>query len=132
MKPVQIFSEFEYVCMCDRQLPEAEQTVFILTSLTVEQDAYLDDHMEGDEFGKAAYGTVILNSLHMGLKGVKNFKAGNKELKFKRDEKGAEFPGRIRAWRSEDLQKIALKERREICTKIRGLGDIEVKEAKNS
>lgn len=131
MRPVQIFSEFDYVCLCDRKLPESEQTIFVLTSLTIEQDAYLEDHMEG-EIGKAKYGTVIINALHMGLKGVKNFRNGKKEIKFKRDENGFEFPGKLRPWRSEFLQRIAIPERRELVTKIRALGTIEEAELKNS
>ena len=131
MKPVQLFSEFDYVCMCDRTLPEKEQTVFVLTSLTVEQEAFLDDNMQSDK-GTLKYGTIILHVLNMGVKQVKNFKSGDKEIKFKRDEKGMVYPGGATPWKSEFLQKIRIQERREISAKIRSLGFVEDEEAKNS
>lgn len=131
MKPVQLFSEFDYVCMCDRKLPEKEQTIFVLTSLTVEQEAFLDDHMQSDT-GSLQYGTIILHVINMGIKQVKNFKSGVKEIKFKRDEKGTDYPGGVKPWKSEFLQKIGIRERRELSAKIRALGFVEEDEAKNS
>jgi len=129
MKPVQAFSEFDYICLADRKEPEKDQTIFVLTNLTVEQEAYIDDNVQGENGLK--YGTVILDVLNMGLKQVKNFKDGNKEIKFKRDEKGMKYPGEMTPWKSEFLFKIPVKSRREISAKIRSLGIIEDEEAKN-
>lgn len=131
MKPVQIFAESEYICECDRDLPEAEQTIFILCSLTIEQEAFIDDDML-DIHGKMKSGTLYNNLLNLGLKGVRNFKANKKEIKFKRDEKGVDLPGRLKPWNSKDLQRIPIRQRREIGAKIRTLGEIGDDEAKNS
>jgi len=130
MKPASIFKEIDYVCLCDRDLKKEEQTVFVVGSLTVEQEAYLDDIAEG-EAGTVKYGTIILETLHMGLKKVKNFKDGNKSIKFERDEKGPVMPGDVHPWKTECMQRIALKERREICTFIRGLSALSEEELKN-
>jgi len=130
MKPVQAFSEFDFVCTSDLKEPEKDQTIFVLTSLTVEQEAYIDDHVQGEDGLK--YGTVILDVLNMGLKQVKNFNSGKTQIKFKRDEKGMTYPGGITPWKSEFLSKIPVKDRREISAKIRSLGTIEDEEAKNS
>lgn len=131
MKPVQIFSEFDFVCLCDKKIKNKDlHTIFVLQNLTVEQEAYLDDNMEGDP-GKMRYGSTILDALHMGLKKVKNFKEGEKSVIFKRNEDGELLPGDVYPWKLEHLQRIPVAQRREICAKIRSLGITEG-ESKNS
>lgn len=131
MRPASVFKELDYVCICDRELKKEEQTIFVVGSLTVEQEAHLDDIAEGAP-GEIKYGTIILEALHMGLKKVKNFKDGTKSIKFERDENGPILPGDLHPWKSECLQKIALQERREICTFIRGMSGLTEEELKNS
>lgn len=130
MQAVQKFAEFDYVCLCDRDLPEAQQTVWTLKSLTVEQEAFLDDNIQGANGLK--YGTNILSVLNMGLHKVRNFKDGKKDVKLERDKDGFEYPGRIRAFKEGVLDKVAIQERRELAAKIRNIGVIEEEDAKNS
>jgi hypothetical protein len=126
MQPLQSFSDFEYICLCDRKLPEKEQTVWTLTSLTIEQEAFLDDNVQIN--GQMQYGTISLHVLNMGLKKVKNFG----KVIFSRDKDGFEYPGKMTPWKSDILRKIPIAQRRELSAKIRALADIEEDELKNS
>jgi len=132
LKPVQIFSEFDFVLPDDQKLKKEEQTVFVLQSLTVEQEAFLDDTIEGEVPGQMKYGSTILNVLHMGLKGVKNFPPGGKQIKFARDETAEKLPGDVHPWKSSCLQRIDVQSRRLISAKIRSLSQITEEESKNS
>lgn len=77
---------FDYVLECDRDLPEEQQTVFVLRGLTVAQEAKVSDSMistvaGSDEIHMRA-GSHALTILRMGLRGWRNFK----------DESGADVP----------------------------------------
>jgi hypothetical protein len=70
-------SEFEYVLRCDRELPEEDQTVFILRPLTVSEQAEVADVMFGGTAGSedliVRSGSVQIKTLRKGLVGWKNF-----------------------------------------------------------
>ena len=133
MKPVQIFSEYDFVCPEDENEPVEEQAVFTICNLTVEQDAFLDDTIQGDVGLK--FGSNILHVLNMGLKKIKwtaKIKGKSVEMKFERDPKGMSYPGNATPWKSKHLQQIPLRIRRIVAAKIRSLGELEEAEVKNS
>jgi hypothetical protein len=76
--------EFDYVLECDRTLPPEQQTVFRLRSLTVGEQADLEDSLavrRGEDLG-INVGSQKLRILRLGLVGWSNF----------RDAAGAEVP----------------------------------------
>jgi len=135
MKAVSSKSTFEYVCKCDRELPAAEQTVFELGYLTVEQDAFLDDALGfvTDAGYSVNVGKTNLIALHLGLKSIRNFFDENGEqIILKRDEtKKSSLPGVGRPWKESILAKIPKPERLEIADAIKAGGKLDEEERKN-
>lgn len=78
---------FDYVLMCDRQLPLDQQTTFHLKVLTARELAEIEDKAaRADMQGNLEFrsGTQVIRILTAGLKGWSNFK----------DSSGAEVPFR--------------------------------------
>ncbi len=126
MQPLKSFSDVDYICLCDRDLEPKDQTVWTLTPLTVEQEAFLDDNVQLN--GQLQYGTIALHVLNMGLTKVKNFG----KVTFAREKDGFVYPGKMTPWKSDILRKIPIAQRRELSAKIRALADITEEELKNS
>ena len=137
MKAANPNAEYNYICKADRDLPESEQTTFVLTHLTAEQNYKLDDvsGISGDDGFIITLGTSNLLAIHMGLKAVKNLvdeKSGN-EIELKRDEtKGKKtLPGVGRPWKMNLIDKIPKDARDEIALVIKNGGELTEAEAKN-
>jgi len=92
MKAIDTQSTFRYVPKCDRDLPEEEQTVFVLRYMDARQAAKMEDQaVEGAVSGKGTdtalkfrSGSKVLQALEHGLRGWENF----------RDAQGNEIPFR--------------------------------------
>lgn len=81
--------QFEYVLLEDRQLPEAEQTTWMLRALTVGEQAELQDSLRTERLdtGETSWktGTLLLKTLRAGLVGVKGFREeGGVEVSFEK------------------------------------------------
>ena len=116
-------STFPYVLKDDRELPEAEQTVFELRGLTVSEEAAVSDsmilaHGGTDELSFRA-GTHQLTILRMGLRRWSNF-AGNdgKPVPF---EVGKGYP---RSVTDECLDRLLPRHRQELANAILERGTI--------
>lgn len=93
---------FEYVLEADRELPEVDQTVWILRHLTLGERADVEDRIAvGDKEGRTSYrvGSSKLETLRRALCGVRNF----------RDEDGREVPFEMKGEYAHDkfLDRIA-------------------------
>jgi hypothetical protein len=135
MKAVSSKSTYDYVCKCDRELPEAEQTVCEMGYLTLEQEAFLDDKLGfvTDSGYSVNLGSSNLTALHLGLKGMRNFNDENGEpIVLQRDDtKAKKLPGVGRPWKESQLSKIAKVNRLEMAEVIKNGGEITEEEAKN-
>lgn len=125
MKSVNPEATLDYVPDCDRALDPKDQTVFELTNLTEEEQAFLKD-LAG------APGSQINYALHLGLAGAKNFSTANgQEIEWKRDNSKKAIIGRKKPWLNV-LSYIPHTVRDELAARIfRGV-DLEEDERKNS
>lgn len=74
MKPVSNKKTIQYVCIEDRDLPEAEQTIFELKALSYEEESILEDMISiADGSMQLNLGSKNLAALQFGLVSVKNF-----------------------------------------------------------
>ena len=112
MKGVKFDQPHEYISKCDRELPEEEQTVFMVQFLSAKQQAKLRDMMYSvSGIGNARSekfltGSAALKALQFGLKGWKNFKY---------EDTGEEIP-----FSEDNFSCIPPAERDEIVNYIRG------------
>lgn len=82
MKPVLMDQEMLYVPKCDRDLPEEEQTKFILKPIGARDAASLQDNAtethlagkDGDTVMRMKSGSQALKALSLGVKGWMDFK----------------------------------------------------------
>lgn len=126
MKSVNPKITVDYIPECDRELPKEEQTIFELTQLTAEEQAFLQD-LSG------ATGTQISVALNLGLAGARNFYDSNGDpVVFKRDGEKRVIIGKKRPWLDSVLTLIPPVVRDELAAQIgKGVGISEAV-AKNS
>lgn len=125
MKSVNPSSIGEIIPECDKDLNPEDQTVFLFTQLTHEEQALLKD-LSG------APGTQIDVACHLGLCGSKNFFTPNGDpVEWKRDPAKRPLTGNKRPW-LKTLDYIPLSVRDELATKIIKGVELSEKEAKNS
>jgi len=137
MKAISPKTTFDYVCKCDRDLPKEDQTIWELSHLTAEQEAYLEDRtgaLNNDGGYQVSVGSVNLIALHMGLKGVRGFydENGNKADLVRDERKAKKLPGGLRPWTDKSLSMIHKDERDELADVIRQTGVLDEEELKNS
>jgi len=135
MKAVSVNSTTDYICKCDRGLPKEEQTVFKIRSLSVEQEAVLEDALgqvkQGGDFA-VNLGSQALLALNLGLENVENLTGPKgKAVKMERDERKALLKGGVRPWKDESLSQIPRAERNEVAQFIINGGQLTETEAKN-
>jgi len=118
-----MLSDHNYITLCDQELPEDQQTIFILSDLTIGQSEYIER--------SSGRGSLTLRTLHVGLKGIINFKLDEKPFSFLRDGNGQSLPGNLKPWKSDHLKKIPALERNEIADKILAINEITEEEKKN-
>lgn len=123
MKAVSTQEVFEYVCISERELPEHEQTVFLLSPLDVKQRTRLEDRTatmsgeDGQQVVNVKVGTVAIETLRYGLKGWKNLTDKNgKDSKFV--TKRSKTHGDIEIPTDDTLKLIPAKARRELANAI--------------
>lgn len=132
MKAVSTKQSVSYVPECDKDLPQGEQTTFLLKQLSPNEEALLDNmfsSVRGDSMDMRI-GDQQLFALHMGLVGVENFfdEDGN-AIKLER-EKG-KLHGFVQPLTNKFLAYIPKDVRSELANEIIGLGRIDEAEAKN-
>jgi hypothetical protein len=84
---------FDYILVEDRTLPVEQQTVWELRALTVGEQTDVQDSLrtEKAETGETLWksGTMVLQTLRAGLRGVRNFMdTDGKAVKFETDKSG--------------------------------------------
>ena len=137
MKKVSPNQTKEIVCPWEKNLPVEEQTIFVISNLSAEQEAFLDDNLgyQGDVGYVLTLGKANLLALHMGLKEVKNLLGDDGEnLTLKRDESKAKngIPGVGRPWEMKGINEIAKRARDYVSTQIKEGAKLDEAEAKNS
>lgn len=136
MKAANPKSNYNYIVEDDRELPKEEQTVFVLSHLTLEQEEYLDNRVGqvNDDGYAVNAGTIPLIRLHLGLVEIQNFFDNNgKPITLERDKtKKSSLPGVGRPWKTSILQKIEKKYREEIAEAIQKGVELSEDELKNS
>jgi len=135
MKAVNPRSTFEYVLRSERDLPKSEQTIFVCSFLTVEQEAKLEDcsGYQSENGYVLTIGSSNLMALHLGLKEIINMPDadGNTPV-LKRDETYRKdyLPGVGRPWKINVLEQIESDARAEIAIAIKRGASITADEAK--
>jgi hypothetical protein len=115
----------EIIPECDKDLKPEDQTVFLFTQLTHEEQALLKD-LSG------APGTQIDVACHLGLCGSKNFFTPSGDpVEWKRDPSKRPLIGNKRPW-LKTLDFIPLNVRDELATKILKGVELSEQEVKNS
>jgi len=137
MKAVAPSQSIDFVIPDEMKLPKEEQTVFVITPLTVDQQQILDDN--SGYTGEGGYyltvGKSNLLALHMGLKEVRNLPDENgKDVVLERDPTRLKnsFPVVGRPWTTESLGKIPIEARDIVARKIKDGATLEKSELKNS
>lgn len=91
MRALDIKDTRDYIPECDRNLPENEQTVFVLKTLSAKDQAIVDDKtgsVDAEGGYKITVGTQNLLLIHLGLVDVRNFKDSNgNDVKLTRSDK---------------------------------------------
>ncbi|MEO7957873.1 MAG: hypothetical protein ABIW76_14395 [Fibrobacteria bacterium] len=125
MKSVNPEATRDYVLLCDRDLPPAEQTTWKIVQLSHEEQAFIKD-MAG------APGSQIDYACHLGLGGATNFlTADGDEVVWKRDNAKKYIIGMKKPW-AKVLSMIPLPQRDELASEVIKGADLEVLEQKNS
>ena len=121
--------EYEIVATGDEAKKPEDQTVFSVTTLTFEQDTFIENQIsEG-----VGEGTILANVLNMGLKGVKNLKGdgGTVELERQEVKEGELLPGKVAPWKNESISRIPILQRSILSKQIRFGNQLTGKEVKN-
>ena len=126
--------EWDYICKCDRELPEEEQTVWRLRTLTEEQYRQLVDKLTttDQESGELRFnlGSHIYRAVRYGLVGVKNFRDENgKEIELVTTQRGPKPEHAV--VRDEFIAKIPPQVRHELADAIVERNKLAHSEAKN-
>ena len=125
--------EIEFICKADLDLPDEEQTRWILKPLSAKEHAMLDDHTGTvGEDGQyiVTIGKKQLVALNLGLKDVFNFNdSEGKPVKLSRSKKKI---GGINALEDSFLMRVPKEVRVEIAQAIMAESEVEEEEAKNS
>ncbi len=122
MRAVQQIESHPFVCECEKNLPEAEQTRFWITQLTPIELAYVEDGY----FGKTEDGNTItraavqaINALHLGLDRVENLpRSDGTPTILERDLTLSRLPGGKHPWKQSSLAAIEKAARGEVAKKI--------------
>lgn len=132
MKGISPKDTFDFVCKEDRDKPPEEQTIFVCSYLTVDQEALIDDKLGvvTDDGYQVSLGSTALLTLHMGLQDIKNLQVDGEPVKLERDRTQKKRCG-VHPWKSDCLSKIPKAARTEIAEAIRNGGELSEEERKN-
>ena len=121
-------TDYNFTPVSDRKKKKELRTIFILSTLTFEQDTFIENQIGAS----APEGDTSAYVLHMGLKGVINFKSQGKDIKAEREtEVDPMMPGDVHPWKNEFLSRIPTVERANLALQIRFGKEISEKERKN-
>jgi len=110
MRAMVLATEQKYICERERELPDAEQTVFWFMDLTPSEKAHLQDMVVAREENGLKYyrgAEQSMRALHMGLVRVDGLTgADGKPVVLRRDFSLPRLPGGKHPWAEESLALI--------------------------
>lgn len=125
MKAVNPSAVADYILECDKDLKKEDQTIWKISQLTSEEQAFIKD-LAG------APGTQIEAACHLGLAGADNFCDANGDMIiWKRDSSKRALVGKKFPWLNV-LSTIPLTQRDELAARIMKGAILEDEERKNS
>ena len=129
MKAVNRDYKEDWIPPCDSDLPKEEQTVFEIGCLTSAQEDYLNDICGAQDL---PIGTLNQLSIHMGLRGVRNFNATDgSAVTLDRDNRMRKLVGGIYPIQAKILDLIDDDTRILLGTRIRKMAKLSEAERKN-
>jgi len=137
MKAISPNGTFNFIDPSERNNKPEDQTTFVCSYLSVEQESLLDDNMgyQGPEGYNLTIGKSNLLALHMGLKEILNFPDENgNPVELKRDETkfSKALPGVGRPWQMDILDRIPKETRDNVANAIKAGARLDEAETKNS
>lgn len=121
-------TDYDYTLIADKKKEEKKKTIFILSTLTFEQDTYIENEISRG----TPDGDIAAAVLHMGIRGVRNFTLNGKLVIPERDEESQiTYPGDVRPWKNKFLSQIYVQDRSELQLEIRFRKSLREKERKN-